>query len=73
MAREMIRSALSFLYCFIAIFIAAYVPFPEGALQGQWVGEYAPAQNVLAVIVGYFFLLGLFEFRVPRELPEFVD
>jgi len=68
--RDMYRSFFSLGLFFIGIVVARVVPFPAGAVRGQWVGEYAPAENMLAVIVIYFFLLGLFEFKVPQKLPD---
>jgi len=68
--RSMYRSFFSLGLFFIGIIVARVVPFPAGAVRSQWVGEYAPAESMLAVIVMYFLLLGLFEFKVPQKLPD---
>ncbi len=67
--RDLYRSFFSLGLFIPGIFVAWLVPFPAGAVQGRWVGE-MPAEGVLAVIVIYFFLLGLFEYKAPHKIAD---
>ena len=68
--RDMFRSFFSLFLFMTGIFVAAYVPFPAGAVQGEWMNESTPVEGMLAVIALYYFLLGYYELKVPAELPD---
>ncbi len=67
--RDILRSTFSFVLVFPLIIIAVNIPFPGGSAEGRFVGN-VPAEGFLAALIIYFFLLGLFEIKVPHELPE---